>query len=333
MDTGPVAVIIELSGEGAVSAASRECLRMGRRIADALERELAAVVMGTSINGSAREASLYETDLVFAVDHPFLMHYEPELYLSAFLQVYEAFRPTGILMGNTLISQDLAPRIAFGLGAGLVTDCTGFRAEPEGMVFVKPVYSSNVIASFSISSVPFLATVRARIEDPALPSTGNPARIVSVAVRIDRSTASIEVVERVRTDEGNVRLRDADVIVAGGRGIGGPEGFRMLRDLADALGGALGSSRPPCDMGWIPPSTQIGQTGEIVKPSVYIAVGISGSTQHAAGMAGSKTVIAINTDPEANIFKLADYGVLGDYREIVPAITEFLRETTLVEDL
>lgn len=333
MDTGPVAVIIELTGEGAVSAASRECLRMGRSIADTLERELAAVVMGTSINGSAQEAGLYDTDLVIAVDHPLLMHYEPELYLSAFLQVYETFRPTGILMGNTLISQDLAPRIAFSLDAGLVTDCTGFRPEPEGIVFTKPVYSSNVVASFSINSVPFLATVRARIEDPALPSTGKPAKVVSVAVRIDRSKASIEVVERVRTDQGKVRLQDANVIVAGGRGIGGPEGFGMLRDLADALGGVLGSSRPPCDMGWISPSTQIGQTGEIVKPSVYIAVGISGSTQHVAGMAGSKTVIAINTDPEANIFKLADYGVLGDYREIVPAITEFLRETTPEEGI
>ena len=326
MSVGPIAVIIEPAGNRSVSVSSRECLSMGRKIADALGCELAAVVMGRSVTDLVEEARRYDTDIVYAADHPLLEWYEPELYLEAFLQYYRAYHPSGILMGHTLISQDLAPRIAFRLGTGLVTDCTGFKAESGGISFVKPVYSNNVIASFSIDSEPFLVTVRAKSENPAVFLTGKFGRIVSVLVQIYRSMVSIEVVERIHEVVGGDRLQDADIVVAGGRGIGGPEGFDMLVELAGVLGGALGSSRPPCDMGWISPSTQIGLTGEIVKPSVYIAVGISGSTQHVAGMAGSKTVIAINIDPEANIFTLADYGVLGDYRDVIPVFTESLRK-------
>ena len=326
MSAGPVAVIIEPAGNRSVSVSSRECLNTGRKIATALGCELAAVVMGRSVASLVEETRQYDTDTVYAIDHPLLEWYEPELYLEAFLQYYRTYRPSGILMGHTLLSQDLAPRIAFSLGTGLVTDCTGFKSDPGGISFIKPVYSNNVTASFSIDSGPFLMTVRAKSEAPAVFSAGSFGRIVAMPVQIDRSIVSIEVVERVHENVGGERLQDVDRVVAGGRGIGGPEGFDMLAELAGVLGGALGSSRPPCDMGWISPSTQIGLTGEIVKPSVYIAVGISGSTQHVAGMAGSKTVIAINIDPEANIFALADYGVLGDYREVIPTFTESLRE-------
>lgn len=332
MSTGPIAVIIELTGGHAVSASSRECLSMGRKIADTLGRELAAVVMGKSIGDASLEAGRLGTNTVYAVDHPLLEYYEPELYLAAFLQVFQTARPSGILMGHTLVSQDLTPRIAFALGGGLVTDCTEFRTEPGRIYFVKPVYSSNVIASFRVGSEPFLATVRSKAEDPAGYSAGEPGKMIPVAVKIDRSGISIEVIERIHIDQEGKHLQEADIIVAGGRGIGGPEGFGILRELAECLGGELGSSRPPCDMGWVSPSTQIGQTGEIVKPSLYIAVGISGSTQHIAGMAGSKTVIAINSDPEANIFRLADYGVIGDYREVIPPFMDSLHEKTSRED-
>jgi electron transfer flavoprotein alpha subunit len=326
MNAGPIVVITEAGPDGTIAAVSRECLHTGRKIANALCREMAAVVMGRSINNLTEEASRYNTDTVYTIDHPLLERYEPELYLAAFLQVYETYNPAGILMGHTMLAQDLAPRIAFRIGTGLVTDCIGFELESdETMLFIKPVYSGNVMASFSIDSETFIVTIRAKSEEPAILSSGKTGRIVTVPVEIDKSIASIEFMEKIRNDGLAANLHDADIIVAGGRGIGGTEGFDMLSELAGILGGAIGSSRPPCDLGWVPPSSQIGQTGEIVKPSIYIAVGISGSTQHAAGMVGSKTVIAINKDSEANIFKIADYGVVGDYQEIIPALRRRMR--------
>ncbi|MBN2283850.1 MAG: electron transfer flavoprotein subunit alpha/FixB family protein [Deltaproteobacteria bacterium] len=326
MKSSSIAIIIELSAQRTVAAVSRECLHMGRKIADTLGCELAAIVLGSSIDAAAVEATCYDTDIVYAIEHSLLEGYEPELYLAAFLHSYEIYRPAGILMGHSLFSQDLAPRIACTLGAGLVMDATGFEFTSGEMLFIKPVYSGNVIAHFSVDTEPFVTTIRPKSEGPALFSSERRGKLVSVPVAIDRSLTTIEVVERVHEDNHGMRLQNADVIVAGGRGMGGPEGFDALADLAGVLGGTVGSSRPPCDLGWIPPSTQIGQTGEIVKPDLYIAVGISGSTQHITGMAGAKTVIAINTDPGANIFRIADYGLIADYHEAIPAFTESLRE-------
>lgn len=332
MKPSSIAIIIELSAQRTVTAVSRECLHMGRKIADTLGCELAAIVMGSSIDSAAVEATCYDTDIVYAIDHSLLEYYEPELYLAAFLQIHELHHPAGILMGNSLFSQDFAPRIACTLGAGLVTDATGFEFISGEMLFIKPVYSGNVIAHFSVDSEPFVTTIRPKSEEPVLFSSERRGKLVSVPVVIDRSLTTIEVVQRICEDDHGMRLQDADVIVAGGRGIGGPEGFEILADLADTLDGVIGSSRPPCDLGWVSPAAQIGQTGEIVKPNLYIAVGISGSTQHIAGMAGAGTVIAINTDPGANIFRIADYGLIADYHEAVPAFTESLHEISAERD-
>ena len=326
MSEGTITVLVEFTEEKGIEPISRECLGMAGRIAGACGTKLAAVVMGNAIGDAAGEVSRYDIDTVYTLDHPLLECYEPELYQAAFLQFYTIARPCGILMGHTLLSIDLAPRIAFALGTGLVTDCTGFEYGAEGLCFIKPVYSGNIYASLLIRGEPFVATIRSKSEEPSLPSREQHVEIVRVPVELDRTGAAIEVLEHVAGENRGADLQNADIIVAGGRGIGSAEGFELLKDLAGMLGGAVGASRPPCDLGWVSPAMQVGQTGGIVSPSVYIAVGISGSMQHIAGMAGAKTVVAVNKDPAATIFKIADYGVVGDFREVMPAFTGALRD-------
>jgi electron transfer flavoprotein alpha subunit len=326
MCKGPVTVFVELTEEKGIEPVSRECLGMAVRIAGACGAKLAAVVIGHAIGDAAEEVGRYGIDTVYSLDHPLLEHYEPELYEAAVLQFYTIARPCGILMGHTLLSIDLAPRIAFALYTGLVTDSTGFEYGAEGLCFIKPVYGGNICTSLHIRGEPFMATIRSKSEEPALPARERHAELVRVPVHLDRTSVAIEVVERVAGETRGADLQNADIVIAGGRGIGGAEGFELLKDLAGLLGGAVGASRPPCDLGWAPPAVQVGQTGGIVSPSVYFAVGISGSMQHIAGMAGAKTVVAVNKAPAATIFNIADYGVVGDFREVIPAFTGAIRD-------
>jgi electron transfer flavoprotein alpha subunit len=193
--------------------------------------------------------------------------------------------------------------------------------------FVKPVYSSNVMAAYGLTREPYLVTMRSRAEEPAERQDDAGAEVIRLDVELDASTLEMEVIERTLEEEEGQKLTSSNIIVSGGRGIGGPEGFEQLAELAALLNGAVGASRPPVDLGWAPPKAQVGQTGEKVGPSVYIAVGISGATQHIAGMSASRTIVAINKDAKANIFKVADYGVVGNHEEVVPAFHKTLKET------
>ncbi len=321
-----VLVLVELNQDKTISPITLECVTTGRRLAEAFGGRLFALVMGNSVAGAAEEISQYDLDAVYRVDHPLLEACQPEIHVSAFTQVYEKVKPGAILMGDTLTSIDLAPRIAFSLDAGLITDCVGIEIEPDEVFFVKPVYSSNVMAAYAFASEPYMVTMRSRAEDPAEKRNAANAEIIPADVELDDSAARIEVVQRVLEEEVGPKLTQSEIIVSGGRGIGGPEGFEQLSELAGILNAAVGASRPPCDLGWVSPKAQVGQTGEKVGPSVYIAVGISGATQHIAGMNGSKKIIAINKDPKAGIFKMADYGVVGNYEEVLPAFKETLSE-------
>jgi len=227
-------------------------------------------------------------------------------------------------MPNTLTGVDLAPRVAWELGAGLVTDCVAIESDQGGPAFVKPVYSGNVMSVYSAATCPFMVSVRPRAFARLQPENSRPTETVPVSCAFNPNPRVV-VVKRLEEEIQGIRLETADRIVAGGRGIGGAEGFGQLRALADVLGAAIGASRPPCDLGWVAPAAQVGQTGEIVAPGLYIAVGISGSTQHLAGMSGAKTIVAINADPQASIFRIADYGVVGKYEEIIPTFTETLK--------
>jgi electron transfer flavoprotein alpha subunit len=322
-----VMVLVELDAYKQIIPLSLECVTAAKRLAEVCGGRAAALVMGSGVAAAAREMACYGVDDVLLVDHPALEGYQAELYLSAFLQVWERHKPKAILTGDTLTSVDLAPRIAFSLDAGLVTDCVAIRADAPGVCFIKPVYSSNVMAAYAFIFEPWIVTLRPRVEEAAPKADPGRSRVTPVEVELDLSATKTEVIQRVIEGDEGIKLAEAHIIVSGGRGMGGPEGFARLVELAKVLNAAVGASRPPCDLGWVPSQWQVGQTGAKVAPSVYIAAGISGATQHVAGMQSSKKIIAINRDPKANIFRIADYGVVGACEEVLPAFREALAET------
>lgn len=324
--SGAVLAFVEMGARREILPISLECVTAAKRLAGVWEGRAVALVMGHGVAGAAREMACYGLDEIFWVDHPALDGHPPELCLSAFLQVWERERPKAVLMGDTLGAIDLAPRIAFALGAGLVTDCVSLRVDGKEVSFIKPVYSSNILAAYAFASEPWLVTLRSRAEEAAPKEDRAVSKVTRVDVTLDVSAVKSEVIERVVEEEQEIRLTEADVIVSGGKGIGGPGGFEQLVELARVLNAAVAASRPPCDLGWAPSRWQVGQTGAKVAPSLYIAVGISGATQHIAGMQHSGRIVAINKDRKANIFRIADYGVVGAWEEVVPAFREALAE-------
>jgi electron transfer flavoprotein alpha subunit len=314
-----VLVCAELTEKKEIDLLSLESLRPGRRLADELGSRLAVLLIGSDLGSAAEELAHYSADDVYVADSPGLKQYHPELYHRVLKNFCQKKKPKVVIMGNTLQANDLAPRVAFDLGTGLITDCIAVSSEGGGLVLKKPVYSGNIIAEYSIASDPAIVTIRARAFEKADRQESRKGGIIPVPEMIDEGKVTIEVIERVVKADEELHVGDASIIVAGGRGIGGKEGFTILSDLAKTIGAAVGASRPPCDLGWINSDAQVGQTGEIVGPELYIAVGISGSTQHIVGMAGSKTIVAINRDSMAPIFDIADYGIVGNYEEIIPA--------------
>jgi len=321
-----VLIFVELGPDKRIHPISLECVTAGRRLAGALGCGLHGLIIGSSMGETTGELSHFGLDRVYTVDHPLLETYHPEITCTAFLQACEVVRPKAILMGETLISIDLAPRVAFSLNTGLVTDCVGFEMDKGDIHYVKPVYSSNVMAAYALTTEPYLITMRSRVEDPAERKDDGGAEVISLDVELGTSSLETEVIERILEEEEGPKLTNSNIIVSGGRGVGSAEGFEKISELAKVLSAAVGASRPPVDLGWAPPKAQVGQTGEKVGPSVYIAVGISGATQHLAGMSASRTIVAINKDAKANIFRIADYGVVGKQEEVLPAFLETMKD-------
>ncbi|HEX78660.1 MAG TPA: electron transfer flavoprotein subunit alpha/FixB family protein, partial [Dehalococcoidia bacterium] len=231
-----------------------------------------------------------------------------------------------VLMGHISIGSDLAPSLAFRLSTAAVTDCVELSINPESgqLLQTRPVYGGNALATFACDCFPQIATVRARAYPPAEADSSRQGEVIAIKAELEPPVA--RVVEKVSQAAKGIRLEDASVVVAGGRGIGSAEGFKQLEELAVLLNGAIGSTRPPCDNGWISGSSQIGLTGKIIAPELYLAVAISGSSQHTSGCSGSRNIVAINKDPEANIFKVAHYGIVGDWNKVLPAFTARIKE-------
>jgi electron transfer flavoprotein alpha subunit len=320
-----VLVVVEQSLADTIEPVSLECLRMGRELADSLGASLIATVIGSRVRSTAEEVRHFGVDGVLVAEDPALGHDQAEGHAGALLQGIQAARARLVLMGDTVTALDLAPRVAFTLDAGLVTDCVKIEVDAGVVLFTKPVYSGNVMAVYASETEVTLATLRSRSVEPASRSEAPQGEITSLPLEIPLGPGQIEIVESVPVEEEGLHLDHADVVVSGGRGIGGSEGFEILADLAGVLGAAVGSSRPPVDCGWASPTSQVGQTGKIVAPSLYIAVGISGAMQHISGMSGSKVIVAINKTVDANIFNIADYGVVGKYEEVVPSFTQTLK--------
>jgi len=314
--------------EGKLAVIATELLGCGRKLADSLGEELSAVLLGSGVKGFASEAIAFGADKVYVVDDPLLKEYQTDSYVAVMEKIVKRVMPRILLLGQTSIGRDLAPRLAFRLNTALSMDCVELAIEPQTKLLLqtRPVYGGNARAIFTTGGQPQIATVRAKAMSALERNDSRKGEVIDVEAGIDASIIKAKVVGKVKEEVAGVKLEDAPVVVSGGRGIGSPEGFQKLGELARLLKGAVGATRPPVDNGWVPTTTQVGLTGKIVAPDVYIAVALSGSSQHMAGCSGAKNIIAINKDPEANIFKEARFGVVGDWKQVIPAFAEKVKE-------
>ena len=315
----PVLVVAEVIDGRDIPTICLECLATGRKLADELGGDLAALLVGSDTAAAAEEIAHYCVDAVCLLDDPLLDAFVPELHAAALVQAYERLEPAAILLGDSLVSADLAPRIAFSLNVGLVTGCAAIDCRDGEIRLVKPVYGGNVMAEYAPATVPFVVTMQSGCAAPAARSDCARVEVTARAVDLDASVAKTQILERVAEPLEGPPLASAAIVVAGGRGVGSAAEFETIRDLASELGAAVGASRPACDHGWAPARSQVGQTGEKVAPFLYIAIGISGALQHLTGMSNSHTIVAINKDACAKIFQIADYGVVGLWEEVGPA--------------
>ena len=326
-DATGVLVLGETPG-GELSAASRELLAAGRRLADALGEELSIGLLGETVSAASQQAISQGADRVYAVNHPLLGDYQVDLHLAALDALCREVAPRIVLIARTNEGREVAPRLAFRLGVGLAQDCLEVSVDPESKQLLanRPVYGGNAIAVVSCNHTPQVAAIRPKAYEPLEPDPSRQGQVVSFPVELDAAQARTRVVETVKEEAAGVKLEDARVVISGGRGLGGPEPFTGLEDLARLLGGAVGASRAAVDSGWVPAAYQVGLTGKTITPDLYITVAISGASQHMAGCSGAKVIVAINKDAGANIFKEARYGVVGDWERVIPALTAAVRE-------
>ena len=322
-----VLVFAELK-EGRLASISAEMLGCGRKLADDLDQQLGVVLAGSGVAGIAKEAVAAGADKVYVVDDPLLADYQTDTYVAVMEKVVKEVMPRIILMGQTSIGRDLAARLAFRLGTALTKDCVGLVIEPNSkqLQCTKPVYGGNALAVLSSENYPQMATIRTKAMSPLEPDASRQGETLNITAGIDTSVIRAKLVKKVPEEISGIKLEDAEVVVSGGRGIGGAEGFQQLEGLAKLMNGAVGGSRPPCDNGWIQDRAQVGLTGKIIAPNLYIAVAISGASQHMAGCSGSKNMVAINKDPEASIFKYANLGIVGDWKKVLPAFSDKVKE-------
>ncbi|GAW93113.1 electron transfer flavoprotein subunit alpha/FixB family protein [Calderihabitans maritimus] len=300
-----------------------ELLSEGRKIADQLGQELWAILLGKEVKGLVEKLAPYGADKVLVADDEKLEKYSTGTYTKVISDLIREHQPFAFFLGNTAMGKDLAPRVAERVGTGLSSDCTGIELVDGNLHFVRPIYAGKAFAKTVCPEArPVMATIRPNVFPVSEPDAARQAEVVEVPVQVGMEDLKAIVKEVVKQASGRVELTEADIIVSGGRGMKGPENFKILEELADVLGAAVGASRAAVDAGWREHQYQVGQTGKTVSPSLYIACGISGAIQHLAGMSSSKVIVAINKDPEANIFKVADYGIVGDLFEIVPLLTE-----------
>jgi electron transfer flavoprotein alpha subunit len=297
---------------------SFEAIAAGKTISEG--GEIVAVVVGGNVSSLSSELIQYGADRVVTVEDARLNTYTPDGYSQAILAVIQNENPEGIVFGHTALGKDLSPKIAAKLNTGLISDATAIEVTGGNVVFTRPIYSGKAFEKKIITDGIIFATIRPNNISPLQKDEERSGNASSLSVNIkDLRTIVKEVVRK--TSEG-VDLSEAKVVIAGGRGVKSEDGFEPLKELASVLGGAVGASRGACDAEYCDYSLQIGQTGKVVTPDLYIACGISGAIQHLAGMSNSKVIVAINKDPEANIFKVADYGIVGDLFEVVPLLTE-----------
>ena len=314
--------------EGKLTAIATELLGCGRKLADELGEELCAALVGSGVSGLAQEAITFGADKVYVIDDPLLKDYQTDSYALAMENLAKQVMPQIIILGQNSIGRDLAPRLAFKLDTVATMDCVELAIDSDSkrLLQTKPVFGGNAQATFINETNPQIATVRAKAMSPLEPDASRQGEVITIDAGIDPSAVRTKVLEKVPEEVEGIKLEDAKIVVGGGRGIGSAEGFKQLEQLAKTLKGAVGATRPPCDNGWVPAGMQVGLTGKIITPELYIAVALSGASQHMTGSSGAKTIVAINKDAEANIFREARFGIVGDWKKVLPAFADKIKE-------
>jgi electron transfer flavoprotein alpha subunit len=306
--------------EGVFRKVTYEALSEGRRIADRLGCELAALVLGNNIEGISKELDRFGSDRIILADAPSLIEYLPDAYGNVIADVVNKETPDVVILGASTQGKDIAARLSAHLNAPLAMDCVAVRFENNDLTATRYMFGGKVLADVMLEGKPKILAIRPNaLMIAEADGTGSIEKI-----KVDIGSTAVKFIEK-HLETGKVELTEADIVVSGGRGMGGPN-FSILEELAKLLNGAVGASRSAVDEGWRSASDQVGQTGKVVSPNLYIACGISGAIQHLAGMSSSKVIVAINKDPEAPIFSKADYGIEGDLFEILPLISEEIRK-------
>lgn len=315
--------------EGKIAVVTWELLGEGRKLADRLGSPLSAVLLGRQMDEVARELFYYGADRVILADSPQLENFLEEPYTEVMVEVIRRYKPAIVLLGATTIGRSLAPRVAARLGTGLTADCTGLAIDEESknLLQTRPAFGGNLMATILCPNHrPQMATVRPKVFPPARRDESRSGELIKIDYSTRRLPQRAELLEIIKGDGPSMNIAEADIVVSGGRGLGDPKNFALVRELAEVLGGAVGASRAVVDAGWIPYPHQVGQTGKTVCPKIYIACGIHGAVQHLAGMQSSGIIVAINKNPDAPIFKVADYGIVGDVCEVIPALIREIKK-------
>ena len=326
--------------DNVISNIAYELIGKGKELAKDLGVEVTAVLVGSDVKGLADQLAEYGADKVIVVDDPELKEYRTEPYTHAIASVIKEFKPEIFLIGATAIGRDLGPRVCARIHTGLTADCTkldigdfpmnpvpGRETKHNQLLMTRPAFGGNTIATIACPDFrPQMATVRPGVMQKAPKEAGKKAVVTEFNPGFTKNNKYVDILEVVKAVSNTVDIMDAKILVSGGRGVGSPENFKILDDLAEAIGGTVSCSRAVVDSGWKPKDLQVGQTGKTVSPHVYFAIGISGAIQHVAGMEESDIIIAINKDESAPIFDVADYGIVGDLNKIVPMLTEKIKE-------
>lgn len=318
------------TADGKAKNVGLELLGAGRKLAEKTGEKLVAVVIGYNTEDAVAAAAAHGADEIILVDREEYAHYNTDAYTNVMYQLIEKYQPATILIGATNNGRDLGPRVSCRVGTGLTADCTSLDIDEESgnVAWTRPAFGGNLMATILCPDRrPQIGTVRPGVFKKGNLEDGRNVPVIKEDIQTPAETIRVKLLESIKEIAGDVvKIEDAEIIVAGGRGLGKAENFSYIQELADVLGGAVGASRAAVDADWIAHAHQVGQTGKVVGPKIYIACGISGAIQHVAGMSGSDVIIAINKDPDAPIFDMADYGIVGDLFEVLPVLTAEIRK-------
>ncbi|MCZ6544809.1 MAG: electron transfer flavoprotein subunit alpha/FixB family protein [Chloroflexi bacterium] len=318
-----VLVIGEVDG-GSLTAGTAELLGAATRLSADLGGGVACALIGAGVTAAADAAIAAGADTVYVAEHEGLAQYQTETYVPVAAAIAKQDGPKVVLLGQTSVGRDLAPRLATRLESAAAMDALSIEVEGDRVKATRSSYGGNARQVVTVRTDPQVITVRAKSQDPLAEDAGRSGTVETVAVELTEAKATLSGKDQAESE--GVKLEDAEIVISGGRGLGAPEAFADLERLAGVVGGAVGASRAACDLGWYPPSQQVGLTGTVVSPTLYVAIAISGASQHMAGCGGAKNIVAINKDPEANIFRFSRFGIVDDYKKVLPALEEELKK-------